>query len=512
MFLEPESRQAECKLWKEEDEKGRGHFEKKAVPNQIILFSEQPCPEHYDLIRWLEGLHYEGVICKTFWDMCQHLEKGDRAEDGCVAVLIDSEADYVKPDGAKLEGSRSVLDGFLYSDQKLCHLMTKWPHLRLIALTNGSPLIQNRLGHLIRQGLIYDFHSLPVDRTRLFYCLGHIQGLTLLERSPQSRLLKKTSKGYGQLIGTSPKMQRIYNTINRIDGINVPVLITGENGTGKEVVAKTIHKHSPYCNGPFVAINCAALPENLIESELFGHEAGAFTGAVQRKIGKVELADNGTLFLDEIGDMPVDLQTRFLRFLQDSSFERVGGLKSLKIKTRIIAATNVNLQDAINKGTFREDLYYRLNVISIHVPPLRDRCEDVRLLADSYLEKFRITYRKPRLDFTHYSYELMNKYDWPGNVRELINAVRRATILAKNRFLKPENLGLKVSLEDVRKTCVSLSEARADFDRQFIHATLIRNNFNISKAADELQTSRVSLYRLIKKLDIDNKEQVALYH
>ncbi|MFC7050039.1 sigma-54 dependent transcriptional regulator [Emcibacter nanhaiensis] len=410
-----------------------------------------------------------------------------RKGDECAAVLIDAKAES---------------DELFYSDQKLSRLVNKWPHLRLIALAGKNPVVWERLGYLLRQGLIYDFHSLPADKSRLLYCLGHIQGLVALERNSPLLPLKQTAKGYGHLIGTSAPMQKIYSTINRISRVDSPILITGESGTGKEAIALTIHKHSPFRNRPFVAINCAALPASLIESELFGHEVGAFTGALSRKIGKVELADNGTLFLDEIGDMPIDLQSRFLRFLQNSSFERVGGLKNIKINARIIAATNVNLYDAIENGQFREDLFYRLNVLSFHVPPLRERCEDIRLLADHYLEKFRTTYNKPKLSFTAASYELMNKYAWPGNVRELINAIRRATILAKTRFIQPENLGLGETLEDVRDMASSLAEARADFDRRFIHARLVRNNFNISKAAEELQVSRVSLYRLMKRLDI----------
>ena len=491
MFLELKNRNAENNLWKTGNGNAIALFNEKVIPKQVILYSRRPQHEFCDLFDWLEGHDFNIVCCRSFRNMCQYLDKSSREGNECIAVLIDS---------------KQASDSLLYSDYRLSSLVNKWPHLRLIALAGKNSVVWERLGYLLRQGLIYDFHSLPADKSRLLYCLGHIQGLVALERNSPLPPFKQTAKGFGHLIGTSPPMQKIYNTINRISRVDSPVLITGESGTGKEAIALTLHKHSLFRDRPFVAINCAALPASLIESELFGHEVGAFTGALNRKIGKVELADNGTLFLDEIGDMPIDLQSRFLRFLANSSFERVGGLKNIKINTRIIAATNVDLCDAIKKGQFREDLYYRLNVLSFRVPPLRERCEDIRLLADHYLDKFKMTYNKPKLSFTASSYELMNKYAWPGNVRELINAIRRATILTNSRFLLPEQLGLGDSLKNIREAATSLTEARADFDRRFIHTTLVRNNFNISKAAEELQVSRVSLYRLIKRLGIPKQE------
>tara|TARA_B100001939_G_scaffold314113_1_gene298314 strand:- start:8652 stop:10127 length:1476 start_codon:yes stop_codon:yes gene_type:complete len=453
-----------------------------SLPNRLVLFSARGEKDLKNLASWFDQHNYLVAVFSKFQDMCRHLD-----QNTCIAVLIDTHSNG---------------DAFPCSEQQLAQLMARWPHLRLIALTSRNLSKQSKLGNLIRQGLIYDFHTLPVDRTRLLYCLGHIQGLVSLEKNTCPPSLHNRN-GFGHLLGVSEVMKRVYHTINRVSQVNTPVLITGESGTGKELVARTIHDHSPFREGEFVAINCAALPVSLIESELFGHEIGAFTGALRRKTGKVELADNGTLFLDEIGDMPADLQTRFLRFLQNSTFERVGGLKSHNINTRIIAATNVNLQEAIQNGRFRKDLYYRLNVISIILPALRKREEDIRLLAETYLEKFKTRYGKPRLMFSQASYELMNKYPWPGNVRELISAVRRATILTRGRLIHPEDLALHFSLREARETSIPLTQARADFDRRFIRTTLIRNCFNVSKAAEDLSISRAALYRLIKRLGLD---------
>ncbi|PHZ85169.1 sigma-54 dependent transcriptional regulator [Paremcibacter congregatus] len=491
MFLDLKSAKTKNDFWQLANENGPWNCEKdmegEECPNQLILISKRHDRETYGLAKWLQEHHYDVLAYETFRSMYTYLEKACREHKPIVAMLIYATSDS---------------DDLLHSDQKLSRLATKWPHLRQIALADRTPIVRDRLGHLVRQGMIHDFHSLPVDRSRLLHSLGHIQGLVALEGGTSPSENVRPAKGFGGLIGASRPMQKIYNTITRISQVSTPVLVTGESGTGKELIAQTIHRASAFRKGPFMAINCAAIPAALIETELFGHEAGAFTGASNRKIGKVELADNGTLFLDEIGDMPVELQTRFLRFLQTSSFERVGGVKNIKIKTRIIAATNVNLHEAIKQKQFREDLYYRLNVLSVLAPPLRNRCEDIRLLADSCLEKFKKTYNKPRLIFTTASYELMNKYTWPGNVRELISAVRRAVILTQNRFIQPEDLGIEETLEDVRGTGTPLTEAREAFDRRFIHTSLARNSFNISKAADELQISRVSLYRLTKKLNI----------
>lgn len=257
--------------------------------------------------------------------------------------------------------------------------------------------------------------------------------------------------GDSVMIGRSAAMQEVFKIIGRVSRSDAAVMITGESGCGKEVVARAIQKFSPRGNKPFVAINCAAIPENLLESELFGHEKGSFTGASSMRVGRFEQCDGGTLFLDEIGEMPMHVQTKILRVLQEGEFSRVGGNDTLRTDVRIIAATNRNLEKEVEMGRFREDLFYRLNVVRVHLPPLRERPEDIRLLARFFLERLAKRKNNPRLRFSNDAYELMESYNWPGNVRELENTIQRATVLASTDVLTardiPLGLGVAPRLE-----------------------------------------------------------------
>jgi two-component system NtrC family response regulator len=285
------------------------------------------------------------------------------------------------------------------------------------------------------------------------------------------------------------------------------VLICGESGTGKEVVAHAIHRQSQRKDNPFVVVNCGAIPENLLESELFGHEKGAFTGAHAQKRGKFELAHSGTLFLDEIGELAPPLQVKLLRFLQDRKIDRVGGSLPIEVDVRIIAATNRDLKRDMENHVFREDLYYRLKVVPLDMPPLRDRKEDIIPLAQYFLKKSCLEHRKPQITMSPEAEGALLMHPWPGNVRELENLVSRSVVLSPRQVLKPSDLGFAL---DQIPTDVNLKFARKAIEKDFVQKALYRNGGIVSRAARELGVSRVNLYELIDKYEIHIKEFKAL--
>jgi two-component system, NtrC family, nitrogen regulation response regulator NtrX len=298
---------------------------------------------------------------------------------------------------------------------------------------------------------------------------------------------------------------------------NASVLITGENGTGKELVARSVHFHSQRRDKPFVEINCAAIPEELIESELFGHERGAFTGAVAQKKGKFDLADGGTLFLDEIGDMSLKTQAKVLRILQEKKFERVGGTRTLEVDVRIVAATNKLLEDEIRNGSFREDLFYRLNVVPFKVPMLRERRDDIPLLAQYFLDAYCSKEGRELKLIMPEAMEALARYDWPGNVRELKNIVERLVIMTPGRTITVNHLPDYLSVETAGREAAggrldsvlelsSLREAREEFEREFIIQKLEENDWNVSKTAENIELERSNLHRKIKSYGIDMKK------
>ncbi len=303
----------------------------------------------------------------------------------------------------------------------------------------------------------------------------------------------------GYMVGASPAMMRIFDSTRRFAASSAPVLITGESGTGKELVARAMHERSAWKNGPFVAINCGAIPTTLISSELFGYEKGAFTGATSRKIGRIEAAENGTVFLDEIGDLPLETQVHLLRFLQEKTIERVGSCKSITINTRVIAATNINLRQAVAERRFREDLYYRLNVLTLALPPLRERGDDVQLLAKFFLQRFADELGRPDLALSPAAEAYIVSYPWPGNVRELIACIRRAAVMADGSAIEVPDLGLIHAPKASDGGNQDPLKARADTEVQLVRQTLERNRFNIKRSAKDLHISRMTLYRLIQK-------------
>ncbi|MBT1074570.1 sigma-54 dependent transcriptional regulator [Geobacter grbiciae] len=343
----------------------------------------------------------------------------------------------------------------------------------------------------------FDYHTLPLDAKRLSIVLGHAVGKAELKSRVSTR--RKTYRD-DELVGESPAIQEIYQKMRKMEGVDAPILISGESGTGKELVANIIHKHSARAKGPFVAVNCGALPPHLIQTELFGHEKGAFTGAIQRTVGRIEFAAGGTIFLDEMGDLPFELQTNLLRFLQEKTIERVGSHQSITIDARVIAATNVDLEKSVAEGRFREDLYYRLNVLSLKMPPLRDRSGDIELLAMAFLEKFSNKRKLSSRRFNQQALRCMNLHSWPGNVRELINRVQRAVIMSDGPFITPADLGLE--RRSATRNLLTLEKARDKAEKEAIQYSLLCHRNNISETARQLRVSRATLYRLMNKFQI----------
>jgi DNA-binding NtrC family response regulator len=367
--------------------------------------------------------------------------------------------------------------------------MTRW-----IGLIDPACLQDDRLMTLIGHNF-FDYHRLPPDLDRLAHTIGHAYGMAQIEK----QILDSTSVTQAPdlaMVGTSPPMRQLFHDIRKISQTDAPVLLTGETGTGKELTAQAIHNRSQRKSGPFVALNCGSIPANLIQDDLFGHEKGAFTGAHQKKAGKIEMAEGGTLFLDEIGDLPHELQVNLLRFLQEKVIERVGGTRSIPVDVRIIAATNIDLEKAVKAGRFREDLFYRLNVLRLYVPPLRDRKEDIDLLAHFFFRKFTNEKQKCVKGFSSQAVEAMQHYSWPGNVREMISRIRRAMVLCETRMIQPSDLGLE---SGTIRALGKLKDIRSSAERGGLESALAQTGYNITKSANLLGISRVTLYKLCKK-------------
>jgi DNA-binding NtrC family response regulator len=326
--------------------------------------------------------------------------------------------------------------------------------------------------------------------------------------------------GPGSIVGTHPAMQKVIQLISQVAGTKATVLIQGESGTGKEIVARAIHYQSDRASNPFVVINCAAIPSNLLESELFGHEKGAFTGAIKTKKGRLELADQGTLFLDEIGEMPKELQVKILRVLEEQRFQRVGGTEDVEVDNRIIAATNKDLKQAVEAGLFRDDLYYRLNVFIISIPPLRERKEDIPLLIDYFLKKHREVFKSRATGVKEEALKLLTEYPWPGNVRELENTLVRAMILSSSELIQAEDLpdemrregipeGIKPpahreELKQMKKE--AQQKAKEEIEKGFIIEALRQGGGNVLRSAEKVGMDRRQFQNLIRKYGISKKD------
>jgi len=388
------------------------------------------------------------------------------------------------------------------------------PSLPVVILTADSRV--STVVEAMRLGA-YDYFSKPIEWEKLEITIKN--ALVTRELRSEISRLKGQLKGkfsFDQIIGKSQKMKEVFQSLERVVDTDVTVSIRGESGTGKELLARAIHFNGERKNKPFVAVNCAAIPENLLESELFGHEKGAFTGAVSRRLGKFEQANKGTIFLDEIGDMPISTQVKILRVLQERKFQRVGGSELVNIDVRLISATNKNLEEDMKTGKFREDLYYRISVYPIMVPPLKKRKQDVPLLAAFFMEKFNKDYRRKVKGIQPRTMDYLMQYDWPGNVRELENVLERSFLNAGDSVLTPEHLPITItsfkeeqssndSFIDLKRVVSLTSKITPlkELEKEVLVQALRLTNYNMSNAASELGIGRTTLYRKLQKYRID---------
>jgi DNA-binding NtrC family response regulator len=355
----------------------------------------------------------------------------------------------------------------------------------------------------------FDFIEKPIDRDKLLISVRNAtEKVKLLTENIE---IKKTLEGSGEILGRSKAIKSILELIDKVAPLDTRVLITGENGTGKELVARAIHRKSQRKDKPFIEVNCAAIPNELIESELFGHEKGSFTGAVNQRIGRFELANKGTIFLDEVGDMSPQAQAKVLRAIEDGKIERVGGGKKIEVDVRIISATNKELTEEIQKEKFREDLYHRLNVIPINVPPLRERKEDILILAEAFSQEITTRHKKPPVKFLDDAIKLLQEMSWSGNVRELKNIIERIIIIIDKREISRNDIEFllkpgQATMDDIIDESNSFQEFKEKAERAFILKQLNENGWNISKTADLLDIQRSHLYNKMKKYGIEKGE------
>ena len=418
------------------------------------------------------------------------------AEDRAAAVqaVAKDNADVILLDLGLPPHPNETTEGFRALGEFLSH-----DRFAKVIVITGQAEKENAL-RAIGEGA-YDFLCKPIETGELQVILKRAFHVAHLEREYHRLQQGATDEGFEGMLGTSPQIQEVFAAIRKVATTEVPVLILGESGTGKEMAAQAIHHRSPRREGPFATINCAAIPEPLLESELFGHEKGAFTGAHVQRRGRIEAADGGTLFLDEIGELPPLLQVKLLRFLQEQCIERVGGRVPIQMNTRIIAATNMDIKRAMQEDQFREDLYYRLAVVVLRLPPLRDRQGDVPLLAKAFLRRYAPEVNDKVTGFTAKAVKVLQQYPWPGNVREMDNRVKRAIIMAEGRHIGPGDLD--IGSTDDGYEGLTLREARDALDREMVVRALSRSSNNVSKAASLLSISRPTLYELMDKLDIE---------
>jgi len=375
------------------------------------------------------------------------------------------------------------------------------PHTKVIVVT-GNDDRDNAL-RAIALGA-YDFYQKPVDPDILGLIVDRASRLHELEAENRRLALRDTDSPVDGIVGSSIQILAACRIVEKVGPADVTTLLQGGSGTGKELFARALHRLSSRRDGAFVAVNCAAIPENLLESELFGYEKGAFTGAVRQTPGKIEYADGGTLFLDEIGDMPLALQAKMLRFLQERVVERIGGRSTIPVDVRVVCATHWDLVKAMQSGIFRDDLYYRISEVTINIPSLRDREGDRILLAHTFLERFARAEGREFSGFTPTALECIENYGWPGNVRELENRVKRAVILGEGKRITETDLGFD---ETPQETLLDLRQVRESAEREVIGKALEMHGHNISRAAMALGVSRPSLYNLMKKLGMENPDR-----
>lgn len=439
----------------------------------------------------------EGLQAQLKWayDDFEVIIAGDRAS--AIDALRAEMPDVITLDLGLPPDPDGTSEGFALLDE----IMTLKPDTKVIVAT-GHDARESALGAIERGA--YDFYKKPVDIEQLGLIVRRALNLHRIEAENSTLSEKAGAQNtvLGSIITGAPEMVRVARTIERVANTNVSVMLLGASGTGKELLARGLHEASDRKDGAFVAINCAAIPENLLESELFGHEKGAFTGAIKTTPGKIELADGGTLFLDEVGDIPLPLQVKLLRFLQERTIERIGGRKTIPVDTRIVCATHQNLEAMIADGRFREDLYYRLAEIVVKIPSLAERPGDAILLARAMIKRFAKSLHSHVTGFAPDALAAMDGWKWPGNVRELENRLKRAIIMADDKLIKAADLDLDASAQE--DVLINLKSAREEADRKAIRHALARSEGNISKAAKLLGISRPTLYDLLKQYDLQH--------
>jgi transcriptional regulator with GAF, ATPase, and Fis domain len=422
-----------------------------------------------------------------------------RVSDSIIQRVVETRRPIVVADAlhdAEWSGSSSVVN------LKLCSVMC-------------APLMQKGdvfgVIYLGNDSVVSLFDDRALEPLTVFAAQASllVQNAMLLDSLRRENVALKEaveSKQYGDLVGAGASMREVFRRIEKVAGTDISVLVSGETGTGKEVVAREIHRRSPRAQGPFIPVNCGAIPETLLESELFGHVKGAFTGAIASRIGRFQAAHGGTLFLDEIGEMPPSLQVKILRAIQERSVVRVGDSRPEPVDIRIVAATNKVLEDEIKKGTFREDLYYRLHVVKIELPPLRDRGEDLVVIAKWFLQKYSREFGARVRGFTPGAIVAMRKYAWPGNIRELENRVKKAVVLADKPLVSAEDLDLR---PEILEPILPLALAKEEFQKRYINEVLARNGGNRTKTAKDLDVDPRTIFRHLEKLEADRRGEPA---
>ncbi len=446
----------------------------------------------------------EAILRQVKWALSSDYQvktsRGDREE---VLDLVRVFRPHVIGLDINLSGSPDGKEGL-----ELLNEILKEDNLAKVIVITANETKENAITS-IRSGA-FDFYVKPINIEELKVIFARAVHIRQIEETIRAQRIPG-DVSFAGMIGYSPAMQRVFNMIEMVAKADFTVLITGESGTGKELVARAIHNLSERKDKPFVVVNCGAIPESLLESELFGHKKGAFTGAVSDKKGRFELANGGTVFLDEIGELPLTLQVKLLRVLQDKTIQPVGSDRDVRLDIRIVAATNADLKEKVKDGTFREDLFYRLNVINIELPPLREREEDVILLAQFFMDKFSQQTGKKIVAISEDAVDKLKSYDWPGNVRELENTILRAVVICDSTIIRGEHIVFESigKGQDQTKLALpdSLKKAKEIIEKELVTRVLKKTRWNISLAAKILEISRPQLYQLIEKHQIRRDEE-----
>ena len=466
------------------------------MENSSNIFSLPPTPDtlHPKLLIVDDD---EDIRTQMKWALAQDYQvflAGDRAS--AMEVMDREQPPVVTLDLGLPPRPAHVEEGFA----ALGEMLSADPFIKVLIITGRGE--KEHALRAVGEGA-YDFLYKPVEIDELKVVLKRAFYIAALEREHHFLQRQAGEEGFQGMLGGSPQMQEVFATVRKVATTEAPVLIVGESGTGKELVAQAIHHLSPRKEGSFIVINCGAIPETLLESELFGHEKGAFTGAhIQRK-GRIEAARGGTLFLDEIGELSLALQVKLLRYLQEQVIERIGGREQIRVDARVITATNRDLKQAMKTGTFREDLYFRLAVVCIEMPLLRDREGDIFMLAKGFLNRYAEEAKRRITGFTNQAMRAIENYSWPGNVRELENRIKRAVIMAEGTKICPTDLEL--GIHHAKDEYLNLKEAREAMEKELIQKALARTKDNVTRAAEILGISRPTLYELMEKLGIERK-------